>query len=97
MARRLEVAHTEAYPSKATAETVMATTAPKPETKPTGKVGRIPCSLNQHKWWAATPRDFDPARSANIDGLGRVSGQQVEYRCTRCGKRRNDDYGMPPG
>jgi hypothetical protein len=74
----------------------MATTAPKPETKPTGKVGRILCSLHMHKWWAATPRDFDPARSPGIDALGRVSGYQVEYRCARCGKRRNPEWENMP-
>ena len=72
----------------------MATTAPKPETKPTGKVGRILCSLHMHKWWAATPRDFDPARSPKVDfyGPGPMSGVQVEYRCARCGKRRNLEW-----
>jgi hypothetical protein len=60
--------------------------------------GRIFCSLNMHKWWSSTRRDFDPARSPDADfAVGRVSGQQVEYRCARCGKRRRPEWEIPPG
>ena len=60
--------------------------------------GRFLCSLHMHKWWSTTRRDFDPARSPRIDfGVGRVSGYQVEYRCARCGKRRNPEWEDTPG
>jgi len=61
------------------------------------RIGRILCSFNMHKWWSTTRRDFDPARSPEVNLLTeRVTGQQVEYRCARCGKKRSPDWEMPP-
>jgi hypothetical protein len=59
--------------------------------------GRFLCSINMHKWWSKTRRDFDPERSAQVNVISeRVTGQQVEYHCARCGKRRSPEWEMPP-